>query len=402
MTKGQKVRAEHDGTIVVGLKDASCISPYTVLKAPDGDQLYTTMMHSGNVAVLDRASLMLQKVIPLPGGGTSLWAEAAIEPQSKNMFISSYNQDRLYVVDTSTDTARLMEGEWAAPGKIVDAGDGGVWLAHGGKNEIVRLDGKTGKVTASIGVDPWPIALAIDHEKGLAYVACQHENLSRAQMLVDPLPFPDGTLCIVDLKARDVTNRIPLGRRPSGVALDVERGLVFVSEMADNNIAVIETRAGEVVDRINVKCSPYGIEYEPADNLVYVLCIYGDSFDTEGQPSPVAVIDPEKREVLRYLEPGKMAHQLTVDSEHGVVYVGAEDTCDVRAVNTVTGETVATTSMIGFTVDGLEPFGEIDRLFIPSHFTESCLVVDTSTNKLAGDLHCGGWVSGAVGSAVPP
>jgi hypothetical protein len=87
-----------------------------------------------------------------------------------------------------------------------------------------------------------------------------------------------------------------------------------------------------------------------------------------------------------------MAHQLTVDGEHGVVYVGAEDTSDVRALNMETGEEVCRTPLIGLTVDGMEPYPQENLLFIPSHFTESCLVVDTEKRKVVGDLHCGGWV----------
>ncbi len=64
---------------------------------------------------------------------------------------------------------------------------------------------------------------------------------------------------MIDARTLRVNGRIPLGRRPWGIALSADGRWLYTANGLSNDISIIDTRTNRVVGSVRVGQRPWGI-----------------------------------------------------------------------------------------------------------------------------------------------
>jgi YVTN family beta-propeller protein len=105
----------------------------------------------------------------------------------------------------------------------------------------------------------------------------------------------NGSISLVDLKARTLTAEIPVGKAPQSACYIGPAPQVAVTLWDDDRVAIVDIDRREVVRRIEVPDEPYGIVATADGHKLYVTHTY---------PGLVTEIDPDTGKVLRRFELG--------------------------------------------------------------------------------------------------
>ena len=101
------------------------------------------------------------------------------------------------------------------------------------------------------------------------------------------------------------------GTHPNGMALDPERGRLFVAGRDSNTVQVIEEKTLQIIKKIPVGREPFSVHYD--GRFIYVTNFGSDS---------VSVIDPGRLDVVAEVQLGSAGGEPTfLASKDGTVYV---------------------------------------------------------------------------------
>lgn len=151
--------------------------------------------------------------------------------------------------------ARLSAGpdyvRWVAP-------TGEVWVTEPAREaiETFRLEARSGRLvrTGAVSVPDGPESLVVDPERGFAYTNT----------------FRDSTVAIA-LRSRAVVSRWPNGCRGArGIALDAERGWVFVGCEEGAAVALDAVHGGRLLGTARAGEGVDGIDFSPQLSHLYV------------------------------------------------------------------------------------------------------------------------------------
>jgi YVTN family beta-propeller protein len=78
------------------------------------------------------------------------------------------------------------------------------------------------------------------------------------------------SLNVIDGKTNTVTQTIPVGNIPSGVAIDQSTNQIFVTNRLDNTVSVIDGASGAVTHTIAVGRGPVGVSVDQKSHKAYV------------------------------------------------------------------------------------------------------------------------------------
>ncbi|MEX0999561.1 MAG: IPTL-CTERM sorting domain-containing protein [Thermodesulfobacteriota bacterium] len=78
------------------------------------------------------------------------------------------------------------------------------------------------------------------------------------------------TVSVIDTSTNTVINTIPVGMRPTGVAVTPDGMFVYVNNSNDGTVSVIRTSTNTVVDTVPVGMAPEGVAVTPDGMFVYV------------------------------------------------------------------------------------------------------------------------------------
>jgi YVTN family beta-propeller protein len=173
-------------------------------------------------------------------------------------------------------------------------------LVHDGKvltpltfnNGLAMTDAGTGETrTVRVGVAPVAVAAG----GNLAYVANWGGLAATAGMASAPTGLKtgadqvridargvalQGSVSVVDLETASVRANIPVGRHPTGLALDQAKGLLYVANTNDDSISVIDVRTRMVKQTIALKpfaqdvkgVAPSGLVLDRAGKRLFIAC----------------------------------------------------------------------------------------------------------------------------------
>lgn len=115
-------------------------------------------------------------------------------------------------------------------------GAGGVWVAAGDANRVVRLDPGSGRIVATVPVPTGPAELAVAPD---------------AVWVLSP---PDNSVSRIDPASNRVVASVPVGREAAGLALAA--GSVWVSSALDDEVTRIDAASNRVAATIPVGPGP--------------------------------------------------------------------------------------------------------------------------------------------------
>lgn len=182
---------------------------------------------------------------------------------------------------------------------VVDEARNRVYVSDVGEGSSVWvIDGNTNKYLYSIeNTGKTTTGLAIDSEKRVLYVTNMGTN----------------EIGVIDLEARKLVKSYSAhGERPVNLVLDQPTGRLFVVDQGTNEVNVIKAESGELIRKIPAGKGALGIKMDPVRKRVYTA---------NRQDGTVTVIDADSYKVLTTLEAGSAPNTVVVNTKTGAAYV---------------------------------------------------------------------------------
>lgn len=210
------------------------------------------------------------------------------------LVVSNEETAQAAIVDVAAGSVRSRVGVGGEPEGVTAAPDGTVWVTCEGDDRVDVVDPLAGTRLAGIPVGKRPRSIVFSRDGRRAYVANEL----------------DASISVVDVAARRELRRIILPAesgmpaRPMGLARSRDGDRVYVTTGRARTVIAIDTASDEVSDVITgVGTRPWGIA-AAAD---------GKLFTANGPSNDVAMIDPERGEVLARIPVGSSPWGVAAD-----------------------------------------------------------------------------------------
>ena len=271
-----------------------------------------TILSSLPAIAAEPPRLAVITTIPGPDGG---WDYAAVDADSRRLFVARGDGVMAVDIDSSKVTAKLVDGKRLHA--VLPLADGRALSTNGGDNTATLFEMATGKVIASIATGTNPDAAIFDSSSGLVLV--MDGGKDGGIMLIDPktasspgkiavggkLEFAvadghgrafvniedAGQIAVVDIAGRKVTARYALAgcEEPSGLALDPASG-VLVAACANRKAMVVQAKDGTVTATLAIGERPDAVIYDARRQLFFIPCGEGNIAVIGAQSGMPAVI----------------------------------------------------------------------------------------------------------------
>ncbi|HVK07324.1 MAG TPA: hypothetical protein VM597_00970 [Gemmataceae bacterium] len=143
----------------------------------------------------------------------------------------------------------------------------------------------------------------------------------------------NGTVTVVDLKARKALKEIAVGDHPEGVAWIGAGPVALVSVYKDDKLVFVDTEAGKVVATLKCEAEPYGVVATKDGKRAFVSHDY---------PGLVSEVDLEARKVVRTFPAGEWARGIALSPDEARLYVSNFYTAGLTGIDVKSGQIIDT------------------------------------------------------------
>lgn len=225
-------------------------SPRAVAIDPVRDMAFIVLEKEDGVVMLDLSS---HEIVARIATGRDPYG-VAVDAAAGIAVVTNRKDDTLSVIETDTRRIRETLDVGRDPGEVAIEGEGGrIWLAVEKDDAVMVIDLAGGDRTL-IPVGRKPSGIAVSSALGVAVVS--NETVDR--------------LAIIDMATLRVKDVVPVGKAPRGVALDDHSGLAFVAGRIDNKVTVVDVDSAEVIDHQPAGRQPEAVAADGAGRFVVV------------------------------------------------------------------------------------------------------------------------------------
>ena len=143
----------------------------------------------------------------------------------------------------------------------------------------------------------------------------------------------NGTVTVVDLKARKALREVAVGDHPEGVAWIGAGPVALVSVYKDDKLVFVDTEAGKVVATLKCEAEPYGVVATKDGKRAFVSHDY---------PGLVSEVDLEARKVVRTFPAGEWARGIALSPDESRLYVSNFYTAGLTGIDVKSGQIIDT------------------------------------------------------------
>ena len=243
-------------------------------------------------------------------------AAIAAAVDGRTLYLTYPDQGTVGLFDSQGSRLIRMIAVGGEPFGIV-AGDDALFVSDWTRNVVSRIDLKSGRITDTIPVGRSPAGLALDIPRRRLYVADRD----------------DGAITVIDITTTRNLGVVPTGSAPFALALAPDGKRLYVANVRSNDLAVIDTIQMRRIDTIAVGSSPYGVAVTPDGTTVLV---------TNQHSGTISVIDAERFAVAATIAVGHYPEGVVAisNSQAYVVNwfsgsVSAVDLVDRREINRI-------------------------------------------------------------------
>ena len=288
--------------------------------------LYVSCADSDAVCVVNRDTDTVGAVVAVGRGPRGL----ALAPGGDRLYVANTGSRDIDVLDTSTlRVGRTIANFGLAPRDLVLDGEGR-WLfaSNPDGDEITVVDATCDLAVRRIRTGDGPGALAVDDDRGLLYVANARAN----------------TVSVVGVQDLSVQGSLAPGQEPTGLA--VQDGLLWVANRNSNSVAALSP-GGQTRNRVPSLPRPWRLLAGLSDRVYASLPEQG----------AVAVVYAPMGALVRTLDVGGSPGQMAVDRLRRKLYVVDAAAHAVQVVD-LTANAVAATIEVGREPWGIALAGE--------------------------------------------
>jgi YVTN family beta-propeller protein len=307
---------------------------------------YITNLESGNVSVIDTINNTVTATVPVRSHPFGV----AVSPDRKKVYVANNGDDNVSVIDTATKniTGTVPIGVDPAgyfPFGVAVSPDGErVYVTNTYKGCVTKackgrkhsneeenhfsvhvIDTATNTVTDTVPVGSFPKGIAVSPDGKKVYVTNSwNDNVS-----------------VIDTAINTVTATVPVGRFPEGIAINPTGTKVYVTNSLDNNISIINTSTNDIISTVNVGINPVGVAVNPEGTKLYVTNVGNFSVPD----NTVSVIGTATDNVIATVKVGQQPVGISVSPDGEKVYVVNNGDDNVSVIDTATNNVTATVNV---------------------------------------------------------
>ena len=275
-------------------------------------------------------------------------------PANHSFYAVDQENNKVLVVDSAGKESAIDVGR--QPNAIaIDPQTSRVYVVNAGSGNVSVIDGKQNRVISTLSTDRRPYAIGIDEALHRAYVTNTFSdkitvidgrtNTARQLPLVSKdfvetdtqrhlaffISYEDPALTVID--AAEDYSRIDLAlSHPWGLAVDEQRGVVYVTEIGKDTLVAYHESTGKA-ETAHTGAMPDAVAVDEGANRVYVANYVDDS---------VTVLDGATLKTAATLPAGQHPQVTAVDSRRHRVFVANTHSDTVTVIDGVNDRVLAT------------------------------------------------------------
>jgi len=221
--------------------------------------------------------------------------------------------------------------------------------------------------------------------------------------------YDDQTVSVIDTVTNTVTDTVPVGRDPYGIAVSPDGTKAYVTNQAINTVSIIDIPTKKVTSQVKVGNYPWGIAVNPAGTKVYVA---------NCDSNTVSVIDTATNTVKATVPVGKWPAGVAVNPSGTKVYVTNILSNDLSVIDTATNAVKTTVSLgsnpegvsvssyekkayvtkatvsLGNNPEGVSVSPDEKHIYVTNRGSSTVSVIDTAKNTVTATIPVGGYPQG--------
>ena len=261
---------------------------------------YVTSFHNDTLTVIDTGTNTVLRSMVVGSGPIGVAIDTFGTRLLPTVFVANHTDKSISFVDTSTNTVvgTVSLGDNLPLAMAVDpsthtlyaAGASGsssldsvvddyhrslsLTLPISGFVKRVAVDSSTHKVYAAGGQNLWEIdgtptkVASFTDPTGTSAVAV---NPATHKVYVTNDSTTAGVLSVLNESTNSIAATVPVGKRPTGVAVDTSTNVIYVSNRSDNTVSIIDGTTNTVTATVPAGLSPAAITVDPATHTAYVI-----------------------------------------------------------------------------------------------------------------------------------
>ena len=289
-----------------------------------------------------------------PHGRTIHPRALAFNPTTHRLYAVDQDGNRVIVVDSKGTQSSIAVGR--APNcLVVDTAVNRIYVANAGSGDVSVIDGATDRVVKTLPGEQHPYAIAFNSALHRAYVTNTYSNkvtmVDTATNGVEQLPvgskdyvetdarrkraffisYEDPTLTMLD--ATNTVHHEDLGlSHPWGLAVDEQRGIVYVTEIGKDTLLAYHEENGKM-DKVPTGAMPDAVAVDEAANRIYVTNYVGDS---------VTIVDGATMKPVATVPAGHHPQAVAVDGRRHRIFVANTHSNNATVIDGATNRALAT------------------------------------------------------------
>lgn len=227
----------------------------SVVYLPEPGKLYASVSGEDTIDVIDASTFEVTKKIPTEASPSAM---AFAAPQER-LFVSDELARAVVVIDTESETPTRTLRFASRTGAVqYDPVVKKIYVNLPDTNQLAVIDPETSSVVASypVGRCAGNSGMALDSDRQLAFLSCERNNL----------------LTVFDLRTNQAVAYLPMAPGGAGVALDPKLGRVYVA-CASGAISVYEEKNAQKcrkVDNLSAAYAVHSLVVDEKTQRVYV------------------------------------------------------------------------------------------------------------------------------------
>ena len=286
---------------------------------PLGPRIYIANESSNSVTVIDGNKYEVIGTVDAKNHSTH---DLALTRDGKRLFATNLASGRVSVIDTETleTIASIFTG--ARCHVITLTNDNKqAWVANIAEDNISIIDTTTFRILGTIPVGKGPTGLTFSQDGRFAYVSNQG----------------DKSVVVIDTSNHQMIKSIPVGANPHFLVLSPD-GKIWGTNTGGNDIYIIDPATQEKVASFEIGPQPQQIAF------AYKGIQGPNAYVTVGGLNKVIAVnaDPKNIRIVDQIDVGEGPNGIWANPEGTRLFVGNQNSNDVRVLDTGTSKIIAT------------------------------------------------------------